>query len=665
MVLTHSPLHTVAVDDFNMGAMENKSLNIFNSRLVLATPATATDADYAAIESVVAHEYFHNWTGNRVTCRDWFQLTLKEGLTVYRDQEFSADVNSRGVQRISEVARLRMAQFPQDAGPMAHPVRPDSYQQMVRAARSRLLLRLRNITPPLIACAPTKNNFYTVTVYEKGSEVIRMYETLLGRDGFRKGMDLYFKRHDGCAVTCDDFLAAMADANNADLSALARWYGQAGTPMLTVRTLYDEAAGTFTLKCAQQTPPTPGQADKQPVMIPLAVGLLGANGRDLPLTLTQGDGKLSADGTTAVLRMSTAEATFVFGGLKGGRPVPSLLRGFSAPVKLVADDVTEADLLFLLAHDSDAFNRWEAGQTLARRLLLRLLASQGAGQPLDVPASFTNAMASVLACADAPDADKAYVARCLALPSESELSEAVEIADPDAIHAVRKHLVRSVAAALQPQLQAALKANSASKYANDAASRAARSLKNMSLAYLASLATPDVAVEAARRFEVADNMTDQIAALSALASFESPQRTAALDAFAKQWASDPLVMNKWFAIQGGSDLPGNVRNVRELLNHPSFDIKNPNKVYALIGGFCGSATNFHAKDGSGYAFLGDIVLQLDGMNAQVAARMVSAFTRWRKFDADRQALMRAQLERIVAHPGLSDNVMEIASKSLA
>jgi len=629
----------VAVDDFNMGAMENKSLNIFNSRLVLATPATATDSDYAAIESVVAHEYFHNWTGNRVTCRDWFQLSLKEGLTVYRDQEFSADMNSRGVQRISDVSRLRASQFPQDSGPMAHSIRPDSYVKM--------------------------DNFYTTTVYEKGAEVVRMYDTLLGRGGFRAGMDLYFKRHDGQAVTCDDFLAAMADANaDKDLSGFDRWYSQAGTPVLTVRFSYDPQQRTVTLACSQRTAATPGQSDKAPMVLPIAVGLLGADGRDLALTLSSGEGRVDATGSTAVLRMSGSEATFVFSEVQS-RPVPSLLRGFSAPVKLETEGVSEEDLVFLLAHDSDPFNRWEAGQTLGRRLLLRLLASHAAGEPLAVPPAFTAALRSVLVGACAPGADKAFAARCLSLPSESELAEAMTVSDPLTTHAVRKFLVKSLAQQLQPELQAALRDNTAPCYDNTPAARAARVLKNTALAYLASLATPDIAAEAARRFEQADNMSDSISALAALASFESPQRTAALASFADKWAADPLVMNKWFGLQGGSDLPGNVANVRSLLSHPSFDIKNPNKVYSLIGAFCGCAVNFHAADGTGYVFLADIVLQLDALNAQVAARMVSGFTRWRKYDTARQQLMRAQLERIVSAPGLSDNVMEIASKSLA
>ena len=565
---------------------QNKSLNIFNSRLVLATPETATDGDYMAIESVIAHEYFHNWTGNRVTCQNWFQLSLKEGLTVYRDQEFSADVNSRGVQRLSEVSRLRAAQFPQDSGPLAHPVRPESYVKM--------------------------DNFYTVTVYEKGAEVVRMYATLLGRAGFRKGMDLYFQRHDGQAVTCDDFLAAMADANGVDLSDFGRWYAQAGTPRVKVSTTYDAAAKTVTLACSQHTPATPGQADKLPVVIPLAVGLLDpVTGKDLRLSLVSGPG--SVECSTAVLRFATRDAVFVLqahDATDGARaPVPSLLRDFSAPVVLECADLTEENLVFLMAHDSDAVNRWDAGQTLARRLLLRLVAAYGAGDRiLEVPATFIDAMRAVLVSSTSPGADKAFIARAMALPTESELIEAVESADPVAVHEVRKHVVRTLAAALQPQLQAALSANTvAGPYTNDGPARAMRSLKNMALAYLAALRTPDIAAESLRRYKAADNMTDQVAALAALSGHPSPQREEAMAAFATQWGSDPLVvrltaaficlspasshclftstsephqMNKWFSIRGGEDLAGNVAAVQQLLSHPAFDAKNPNKWYA-------------------------------------------------------------------------------------
>ena len=626
----------VAVDDFNMGAMENKSLNIFNSRLVLATPQTATDMDYSAIEGVVAHEYFHNWTGNRVTCRDWFQLSLKEGLTVYRDQEFSADMNSRGVKRIGDVARLRMAQFPQDAGPMAHPIRPESYIKM--------------------------DNFYTVTVYEKGAEVVRMYETLLGKDGFRKGMDLYFERHDGHAVTCDDFLAAMADANDADLAAFKPWYSQAGTPKLDVTTEYDAAAKTFTMTCTQSTPTTPGQSDKKPVLMPIAVGLLASDGSDMELTL-EGEAGVAGE-TTKVLRLSEASQTFVFTNV-AEKPVPSILRNFSAPVRL-STDLTQEDLIFLMANDSDQFNRWEAGQTLTRALLLDLVEKAGKGEELVMDQAIVDAMRNIVNLAKEEGADKAFIARAMALPSEGELSEMVVPADPDVIHAARDFVVKTLAKELKEELLWTMRGNTSEKYERDGESRAARTLKNTCLALLSHLEDPEVDAEAFRRFKTADNMTDQISALSALSGrADCKEREEAIDMFYEQWKHDPLIMNKWLGLQAGASLPNNVENVKRLVDHPAFDIKNPNKVYSLVGGFVGGTpTNFHAADGSGYEFLGDIVLKIDKLNGGVAARMVGGFTRWRKYDEKRREMMKAQLERIVKTEGLSENVFEIVSKSL-
>ena len=628
----------VAVDDFNMGAMENKSLNIFNSRLVLATPTTATDADYAAIEGVVAHEYFHNWTGNRVTCRDWFQLSLKEGLTVYRDQEFSSDMNSRGVKRIGDVSRLRAAQFPQDAGPMAHPIRPESYIKM--------------------------DNFYTVTVYEKGAEVVRMYETLLGKSGFRKGMDLYFERHDGQAVTCDDFLNAMADANEVDLSQFKPWYSQAGTPLVTATTSYDEVAKTFTISLTQATPDTPGQTNKKPVLMPIAVGLVGPDGKDMPLKLRGEDDEENVTlPTTKTLRFSDASATFVFEHV-ASKPTPSILRDFSAPVRLQTD-LGEADLIFLMANDSDPFNKWEAGQTLFRETMLRLIDDVRDKKELVLDDSIVAAMRVVVAGAVDDDADKAFIARAMALPSESELSELVSPADPDVIREARDFVVVTLAKALRKELEAGLEANSAKAYARDGPARAARSLKNACLSFLSRLEEETVDAECARRFREADNMTDQVAALGALASRDCGEREEALDAFYEQWKHDPLIMNKWLGLQASASLPNNVENVKALMKHPAFDVKNPNKVYSLIGGFVGGCpSNFHDASGSGYEFLGDVVLQLDAINGSVAARMVAGFTRWRKYDEKRQALMKAQLERIVNKEGLSENVYEIVAKSL-
>eukprot|EP00899_Mesostigma_viride_P000768 jgi/Mesvir1/10692/Mv13782-RA.1 len=631
----------VAVDDFNMG--------IFNSKLILASPETATDADYFQIERVVAHEYFHNWTGNRVTCRDWFQLTLKEGLTVFRDQEFSSDMSIRSVRRIGDVMTVRAAQFPQDAGPMAHPVRPQSYINM--------------------------NNFYTVTVYEKGAEVVRLYQTLLGRDGFRKGMDLYFKRHDGQAVTCEDFLSAMADANNTSLEDLRPWYRQAGTPTVTVTTSYDAAAKTFTLHCKQELPVTSKQPTVDPMLIPLAVGLLSPQGPDFPLTKISVDGGApvavppqasGAPATTATLRFDKAEQTFMFHDIPA-EPVPSMLRNFSAPVRLECAQTTQEHLLFMLANDSDDFNRWEAGQRLVTKLMLSLLATAAKDGPsaLTMDDAFVSAMRAVLRNASL---QKAFVARCLSLPGEGELAELSRPADPDLIHAVREFVVKSLAVSLKPELLAMVEANRgdpAAPYEFTVEDVGRRALKNAALGYLAHLNDPTINKMALDAFRSATNMTDSMGALAAVCVNDGPDRDAALAAFYEKWKSDPLVVNKWLSLQAMSDTPGNVARVRALMEHPGFDIKNPNKVYSLVGGFTGgSPVNFHALDGSGYEFLTDTVLKIDKFNGQVASRMVSAFTNWKKYDTKRQEMMKAQLQKILDTKGLTDNVFEIVSKSL-
>ncbi|KAJ7557437.1 hypothetical protein O6H91_05G126600 [Diphasiastrum complanatum] len=632
----------VAVPDFNMGAMENKSLNIFNSKLVLASPETATDADYSSILGVIGHEYFHNWTGNRVTCRNWFQLSLKEGLTVFRDQEFSSDMGSRPVKRISDVLRLRLSQFAEDAGPMAHPVRPHSYIKM--------------------------DNFYTVTVYEKGAEVVRMYQTLLGKQGFRKGMDLYFERHDGQAVACEDFFAAMRDANEADMSSFLLWYSQAGTPLLTVTTAYNPDTRCFTLKCRQEIPPTPGQPLKEPMLIPLAVGLLNSKGHDmplsdvldgeLPLSLTDASGQAV---TTAILRVEKAEQEFTFVNIPE-KPVASLLRNFSAPVRLLQPDITDDDLLFLLAHDSDEFNRWEAAQIMGRKLMLNLIEQLQQGGKLSVDSAYIEGLRSILCD---PLLDKEFVTKAITLPAESELVDLMTVADPDAIHTVRRFLIRAIASSLRKELEYAVEENrSLEPYDPNHSSMARRALKNTALAYLASLDQPEATELALQEYRTATNMTEQFAALVAIAQNPGEARTSALSDFYEQWKHEFLVVNKWLALQAVSDIPNNVENVRQLLDHPAFDIRNPNKVYALIGGFCGSVVNLHAKDGSGYKFLADVVLKLDKLNPQVASRLVTAFSRWRRFDDGRQALAKEQLERIAKVEGLSDNVYEIASKSL-
>ncbi|KPC54700.1 aminopeptidase N [Amantichitinum ursilacus] len=618
----------VAVSDFNMGAMENKGLNIFNTKYVLAKPETATDVDFDGIEAVVGHEYFHNWTGNRVTCRDWFQLSLKEGLTVFRDQEFSSDIGSRAVQRISNVRVLRERQFPEDAGPQAHPIRPDSYLEI--------------------------NNFYTATVYEKGSEVVRMYQTLLGREGFRKGMDLYFKRHDGQAVTCDDFANAMQDANQFDLTQFKRWYSQAGTPQLTVEGVFDQAAQTFALTVRQSAPATPGQPEKLPYHIPFAVGLLDQNGSELKLTLQGEDAAEAA--TSRVLHVREAEQTFVFTGISS-KPVPSLLRDFSAPVKLDYP-YTDDELVFLIAHDTDPFARWEAGNTYLVRLLLQLYR---AGDTPKAPEQLVAAFARLLT---QDRLDPALVALMLELPSENYLFEAINDVDPARLHAVHHGLTQSLARELRSQLFAAYqKQHTGVPYRYSAEEAGRRSLQNVCLSYLAELDEPMMAELLSNQYRRADNMTDRLAALKALIQRDGAETW--LDDFATMWQDDALVMDKWFALQALSDRPGTLSRVQKLMEHPAFAITNPNKVRSLIGAFCHSnLVAFHAADGYGYAFAADRVLQLDKLNPQIAARMAACFNRWTRLEPGRRALMKAELERIAREPGLSSDTFEIVSKAL-
>jgi len=612
----------VAVGDFNMGAMENKGLNIFNTKYVLARPDTATDGDYLGIDRVIAHEYFHNWTGNRVTCRDWFQLSLKEGLTVFRDQEFGADNYSRAVERVREVRDLRVGQFAEDAGPMAHPVRPASYMEI--------------------------NNFYTSTVYEKGAEVVRMIRTLIGAQNFRKGMDLYFARHDGQAVTCDDFVRAMADAAGADLSQFMRWYDQAGTPVLEVAGEYDAAEKRYVLSAKQSCPPTPGQETKLPFHIPFAVGLVGPDGRDL---LAEG---------THVLSVKQPEERFVFENV-GAKPVLSPLRNFSAPV-IVRHEYTEAELTHLMARDSDAFNRWEAGQRLALGIMLRGITAAQGGRALEVPRDFVDAAGRVVADSSR---DPAFAAEMLALPPENYIAEQVAIVDPDAIHAVRDELRRRLAAAMREELRAVYRAHRvAGPYSSDAVSAGRRALKNSALGLLMELDDAGMRALCMKQFDAADNMSDALAALCLLANCDCPERAPALDAFYDKWKNEPLVVDKWLAVQSTTRLPSALADVKRLMTHPAFNIRNPNKVYALIGGFRGNQVRFHAADGSGYAFLAEQVIALDAINPQVAARMARGFDRWRKFDAGRQAHARAALERISSTRGVSKGVLEIATRAL-
>ena len=617
----------VAVGDFNMGAMENKGLNVFNTKYVLARKDTATDADFQGVERVIGHEYFHNWTGNRVTCRDWFQLSLKEGLTVFRDQEFGADMSSRAVKRIEDVKGLRVHQFPEDAGPTAHPIRPDSYIEM--------------------------NNFYTMTVYEKGAEVVRMYHTLLGEAGFRKGMDLYFKRHDGQAVTCDDFRAAMADANGVDLEQFGLWYSQAGTPLLSVSGRYDGAAQSYTLTVTQSCPATPGQERKQPFHIPLALGLVGADGADLPLRL---DGEAEAQGGTRVLDVKEAEQSFTFVGVPA-EPVPSLLRGFSAPVKLDFD-WRDDQLAFLMANDSDSFSRWEAGQTLAERLFKQLLATAAAGGELKLPETFVAAFRAVL---KDHAADPAFKALMLTLPSEGEILEMVAVADPALIHQVRDFVLDELAQALRGEWREAYELNLTRDYKPQDAGR--RDLKNRALIMLNRLDDAWPAEAAAKQCLGADNMTDQMGALMALRDRDGAERDECFTAFAARWQQDALVMDKFFMLVASSQLPGTLEHVQAAMQHPAFTLKNPNKARALIGTFGANMALFHAADGRGYRFLADQVLALDAINPQVASRIVNAFRRLKKLEPTRQALMREQLQRLAAQQ-LSKDVYEIVSKIL-
>jgi aminopeptidase N len=622
--------HIVATNDFNMGAMENKSLNIFNSKYVLARPDTATDFDYQGIEGVIGHEYFHNWTGNRVTCQDWFQLTLKEGLTVFRDQEFSSDMQSRVVKRIRDVRQLRSKQFPEDAGPMSHPVRPDKYIEI--------------------------NNFYTMTVYQKGSEIIRMYHTLLGEDGFQKGMRLYFERHDGTAVTCDDFLAAMADANDTDLKKFGRWYGQSGTPEVRARGSYDEIAKTFTLHLSQRTPPTHDQTDKQLLLIPVAVGLISRDGAELPLQLSGDD---SPPGNSRLLVLEEEQQSFIFEGVSE-RPIPSLLREFSAPVKFEYP-YSSSELAVLMTHDSDAFVRWEAAQLLAQREILGNVERLAEGSEPVMSPEIAEAYATLLADVDS---DPALVAEALILPGEDYLSEQMAVVDVDGIHGARKFVKSGLANTLQEAFASLYDSMSDDgPYSKSPASMARRSLRNTCLSYL--LETDSGAALAEAQLKSSDNMTDTLAALQGLVWVEAPVAEAVLQAFEERWHDDALVMDKWFSIQ--ASIPGKraTERVRNLLDHPGFSIANPNKVRSVIGVFSMmNPTGFHIADGSGYRLIADQVIALDALNPQVAARMVCAFNPWTRYDDRRQSLMKSELERISATEGLSSDVSEIIHNAL-
>ncbi|MEY4708321.1 MAG: hypothetical protein RJB58_2044 [Pseudomonadota bacterium] len=617
----------VAVSAFNMGAMENKGLNIFNDKVLLASPETATDDDYARIESVVAHEYFHNWTGNRVTCRDWFQLSLKEGLTVFRDQKFSGDTRSHGVQRIQDVRALRARQFPEDAGPLAHPVQPQSYIEI--------------------------NNFYTSTIYEKGSEVIGMLHTLVGDEGYRKATDLYFERHDGHAATVEDWVKCFEDSSGRDLTQFRLWYRQAGTPVVEARTAYDAAARTFTLDLTQGLAPTPGQPEKKPMHIPVRIGLVSAAGAGLPATL-EGENRAGPD--SRVLELTENFHRFVFVDV-AEEPLLSLGRGFSAPA-IFRTPYGRAERAILMGCDQDDFNRWEAGQILAAEIMLEVAGKARA----DADSDYLKAIGIVLSRAEE---DPAFAAQMLMPPTENELATSKTPVDPEGIHNARLALVRAIALAHRKRLaQLYEHMRDEDDFSPDAKSAGRRALRNAALRYLTAEDDEAAAELAQAHYHSATNMTDMIAGLAALTRMESPLRDNAFTHFHDRFKADPLVLDKWMGLQAGSPLPDTVSSVRALMKHPAFDIKNPNRVRALIGAFGGNHRRFHSADGEGYRLVGEVIRTLDPINPQVAARLAGAFESWRRYDPARQALMKAEIEAIRGLSGISPNLSEIAGKML-
>lgn len=619
----------VAVSDFNMGAMENKSLNIFNTALVLAAQETATDADFMRVESVIAHEYFHNWSGNRVTCRDWFQLSLKEGLTVFRDQEFSADLHSRAVQRIDDVTHLRRLQFAEDSGPLAHPIRPDNYIEI--------------------------NNFYTMTVYEKGAEVIRMFRTILGQENYRKATDLYFSRHDGQAATCDEWIKCMEDASGMDLTQFRLWYSQAGTPQVSFKGIYEPKEKRFTAALSQKTPDTPGQTNKAPMHIPVALGLIAADGRDLI--------------GTKILHLTEKNQSFTFEGIEE-RPVPSVLRGFSAPVNLITN-LEDEDYHFLSRHEkTDGFNRWEAGQTLARRVIGRMLDAQEKGTKAEVPQDYIDGFASLLDEALQPDlsADaKGLLARALSLPDVSTIIQDRIHADPVAIYTVRQSILAAIKRTHRPLLDKIYKATEQDKGAFSVTpdAMASRALRNTVLGILTCTYGTGCAKLAHQHYFDANNMTDRMAAFAAIAPNKNAEREDVVTDFYTRFKDYQLVIDKWFSVQASAVRPDTFALLQSLRQHPDFNIKNPNRARSLFGAFAmNNPASFHAADGSGYDFLAAAISELNAINPQIAARLLTPMRDWRRFSPDRQEKMKAALERILGTPDLSPDVFEIASKSL-
>jgi aminopeptidase N len=622
----------VAVSDFNMGAMENKGLNVFNDKYVLATHKTATDNDFVSIEAIIAHEYFHNWTGDRITCRDWFQLCLKEGLTVYRDQEFTSDQRSRIVTRIGDVRGLRASQFVEDAGPLAHPVRPERYTEI--------------------------NNFYTTTVYEKGAEVVRMIHTLLGAELFRKGMDLYFERHDGHAATVEQFVQCFADVSRRDLKQFMRWYSQAGTPQVMASGHYDAGAKTYKLDLAQVIPPTPGQATKEPMVIPLLTGLIGRDGHDLPLVLA--DGQRPERG---LLVLDKQAVSFVFTGISE-RPVLSTNRNFSAPIWLMAN-LAAGDLRLMAARDADPFNRWQAVQTLGSALLVGNVARLRAGQDPEIDEGLLDALAAIL-----PDKtlEPAFIAEALSPPSEADIAREIgRDVDPDAIFRARTALRTLIGLHLNAALTTTYQGLADSgPYSPDAVSAGRRLLKNVCLDLLAATQESHAIRLVAQQYRAADNMTDRMAALGTLSLHDVPERQTAFDDFYERYKDDPLIIDKWFSLQAMTPDPKTLDRVRALTGHPAFSMTNPNRVRSLIGAFAqGNATQFNRADGLGYEFVADRILALDPANPQVASRMTTAFKSWRVLESGRRGRAQAALQRIGATPKLSRDVSDIVQRALA
>ena len=640
----------VAVDDFNMGAMENKGLNVFNSKYVLAKQDTATDTDFMGIEGVIGHEYFHNWSGNRVTCRDWFQLTLKEGLTVFRDQQFTADMNSAAPKRIDDVNVLRTVQFAEDAGPMAHPIQPDSYQEI--------------------------NNFYTVTVYNKGAEVIRMIHTLLGKDKFRQGMDLYFRLYDGHAVTTEEFVSAMEQVSKIDLSQFRRWYKQAGTPEITVNEKFEADKKIYTLELSQSTPTTPGQIDKLPFYIPLKVSLLSKNTAKNTDSVTDsasepesGPGSIDESIQAAtVLNFTKNRQQFGFKDIID-KPVLSILQGYSAPVKLKFERDDE-ELAFCMAHENDDFNRWDAGQQLSTRLILSMVDSINSGAQLLLPDYYVTACEKIV---KNETLDKALIARALTLPSLMYVGEMMPVIDIDAVFQAKEFIYRQLAQKLEPALLAVYQENSQDEYSLSPESMGKRFLRNQALSYLMYMGEQGELL-ANQQYKTADNMTDQMAAFKTLVHHEADSSEGTITAFYQQWQHDNLVMDKWFTVQATAPYlmattiltpTAAEARVKQLFEHKDFDIKNPNRVRSLLGAFCSAnPTSFHDESGFGYALLGKYIERLDTINPQIASRLCVPLTRWKRYNETRQQLMKSALQRLVALPNLSNDVSELVEKSL-